>query len=106
VGCHHGNTRPLGRLANKELRSWKIRAHTAFDRLWKSRRMKREQAYAWLAEKLGISKKECHIAMFDKAMCQRTIALSNELMFKGVTHETRERTTTMPSLSHGPGKSR
>lgn len=34
VGCHPGTEIPLGRLANKELREAKKKAHAAFDRLW------------------------------------------------------------------------
>ena len=31
VGCHRGTIKPLGRLADKELRRAKIAAHDAFD---------------------------------------------------------------------------
>jgi hypothetical protein len=70
VGCHPGTTRPLGRLADAELRAAKSAAHAAFDPLWKSRRMTRSSAYAWLAGRLGISAQLCHIGMFDVAMCR------------------------------------
>lgn len=33
VGCHPGTTRPLGNLANAELRAARIEAHTQFDKL-------------------------------------------------------------------------
>ncbi|MFK8771693.1 zinc-finger-containing protein [Aeromonas caviae] len=71
VGCHKDTIKPLGRLADKELRYWKKEAHAAFDPLWKSKKMKRGHAYGWLAEQLGISKEECHIGMFDVATCER-----------------------------------
>ena len=35
VGVHKGSDKPLGRLANSELRNWKKAAHAAFDPLWK-----------------------------------------------------------------------
>lgn len=70
VGCHRGTTRPLGRLANAELRRAKMAAHAAFDPLWKSGRMSRSEAYAWLADRLGIEADVCHIGMFDVAMCE------------------------------------
>src|SRR5580700_2416837 len=45
VGCHDGTKRPLGRLANADLRAAKIRAHDAFDKLWRGGAMSRSQAY-------------------------------------------------------------
>lgn len=80
VGCHKkegGNgdgTKPLGRLANAELRAAKKRAHAAFDPLWRERGMKRHEAYAWLGEKLGVSKADCHIGMMDVETCERVVA--------------------------------
>lgn len=62
VGCH-GNGKgdsPKGRLANAELRRWKIAAHNA---------------YAWLAEQMGLPKEKTHIGMFDVAECQQVIQI-------------------------------
>lgn len=78
VGSHHGSTRPLGRLANAELRAWKMKAHAAFDPLWKPRgsegaKMSRSEAYRWLAWCLGIDGSACHIGMFDVELCKRTV---------------------------------
>lgn len=36
VGVHKGTNKPLGRLANAELREAKKAAHEAFDKIWKS----------------------------------------------------------------------
>jgi len=80
VGCHRkgvgqgGGTKPLGRLADAKLREAKQRAHAAFDPLWKGRRMKRHEAYRWLAKELGISFENCHIGMFDVEQCRATVA--------------------------------
>lgn len=74
VGCHPDTAIPLGRLANKQLRRAKMDAHNAFDPLWKSKEMTRSQAYAWLAEALGISPANCHIGMFDVDGCNAVIA--------------------------------
>jgi hypothetical protein len=72
VGCHPNTEIPLGRLANKELRTAKMKAHAAFDPLWKSyKKMKRGEAYKWLANSLGLRYAECHIGMFDVDMCKR-----------------------------------
>ena len=84
VGCHPKPQRgrggmgdgyvPLGRLANAELRKAKMAAHAAFDPLWKSGAMTRQQAYKWLAEGLGINAANCHIGMFDLCGCQAVVA--------------------------------
>lgn len=73
VGCHQGTTNPLGRLANAELRAAKKQAHAAFDPIWKSGQKKRGSAYAWLADQLGIDKRECHIGMMDAETCRRVV---------------------------------
>lgn len=87
-GCHPGTTRPLGRLANKELRGWKMKVHAAFDPIWQARferkhavdpRYKKGMArggrYRKLAELMGIPKEETHIGMFDVELCKRAIAI-------------------------------
>ena len=81
VGCHKaGNgygdgTRPLGRLANAELRQAKTRAHAAFDPIWKNRRMTRRKAYSWLADALGVPVEQMHIGEFDEALCLRVVEI-------------------------------
>jgi hypothetical protein len=78
VGCHHRTKKPLGRLADLELRRAKMRAHEAFDPLWRSGRMSRNEAYGWLARKLGIPTSECHIGMFDTVACNTVVRLCRE----------------------------
>lgn len=80
VGTHKGTSRPLGRMANAELRQWRNRAHGAFDPIWQARERQklpksRQHAYEWLAARLGIRREECHIAMFDVETCQRVVDL-------------------------------
>ncbi len=81
VGCHKaGNgfgdgTRPLGSLANAELRAARNRAHAAFDPLWRSGEMRRRKAYAWLGARLGLPVKRVHIAEFDVATCARVVSV-------------------------------
>lgn len=74
VGCHPGTKKPLGRLANGELRKAKQEAHAAFDPLWKSGRRKRKDAYAWLAANIGIDVNDCHIGEFDVKACKLVVA--------------------------------
>lgn len=73
VGCHKGTDKPLGRLADKELRNLKIALHDEFDSIWKSGMMKRKDAYQWLAGELGITVDDCHIGMFDNEMCRKAL---------------------------------
>jgi hypothetical protein len=85
VGCHkkganvHGvisdGTLPVGTLADKTLRRLRNNAHKALDPLWLSGRMKRREAYAWLARELGINIVNCHIGRFDIETCKATIAI-------------------------------
>ena len=86
VGVHKGTVRPLGRLANRELRSAKRRAHAVFEPLWQeapefyhdrklgrraAQRVARTLAYHWLAQHMGLPVNECHIGEFDVEQCQR-----------------------------------
>lgn len=80
VGVHKGTDRPLGILANKELRRWKNAAHAAFDPLWRSGKYKRRTAYKLLSEKMGMPKERTHIGMFDIEQCKQAIAASHELL--------------------------
>lgn len=77
VGVHKGTDKPLGRLANSELRCWKKAAHNAFDPLWKygSFRGRRRAAYQWLSERLGLPIEKTHIGMFDVGLCKEAIQI-------------------------------
>lgn len=80
VGVHKNSRehKPLGRLANKELRKWKIKAHAAFDHLWKTGRMKRREAYAHMQIIMGMTPKQAHIGNFDVDDCKRLVILLTE----------------------------
>lgn len=71
VGCHFGTNKPLGILANAELRAAKRQAHYYFDMIWMPNKNRRSDAYRWLASVLKIPDAECHIGMFDLATCYR-----------------------------------
>ncbi len=73
VGCHGTSEKPLGRLANSELRKAKGKAHRHFDQLWRSGDMKRQEAYKWLATTLCIDASECHIGMFNVKTCELVV---------------------------------
>jgi hypothetical protein len=74
VGCHQQSGQPKGTLANAELRKHRKEAHAAFDPIWRSGCMYRQQAYRWLAGKLGIEREACHIGQFSGEQCQQVIA--------------------------------
>lgn len=96
VGCHKGTNKALGRLANKELRQWKIKAHAAFDPLWQRKFAKkrresgptyrkcfaRNSGYKWLSEQLGIDREHCHIGMFDVEQCKRVVEICQSIRRK------------------------
>lgn len=87
VGCHKPNigygdgTRPLGRLANAELRAEKSKTHAQLDPIWKLRLMGRREVYLWLAKELDIPVALAHIGMFDVPTCQRVQLLAQEKRF-------------------------
>lgn len=62
-------------------RALKAKAHRAFDRIWKSGRMKRGQAYAWLSRRLGVRASEAHMSAMDRhAVLERVIEVSDAYM--------------------------
>ena len=75
VGCHPGSSKPLGQLANSELRKARQSAHAAFDPMWRGKSMKRKASYEWLAGHLDISVDECHIGSFGIARCRLVVAI-------------------------------
>lgn len=77
VGCHKNSPThaPLGRLANKELRRWKQKAHAAFDPMWRRDGMSRSEAYQFMADAMGITKEEAHIGKFDVEQCKKLVEL-------------------------------
>ena len=87
VGCHPGNTKPLGRLADSQLRYWKKEAHKYFDQIWKNKKINkiyniyisgtsnREKSYIWLSKELGLKKEDTHIGMFDVDTCKKVVEI-------------------------------
>jgi hypothetical protein len=70
----HPDGRPVGKPANKATRQARIRAHDAFDPIWKSGEMKRAQAYAWLREATGVM----HIGDSSLEECERVVTACAE----------------------------
>jgi hypothetical protein len=80
VGVHRDSPKfaPLGRLADKELRGWKNKAHAAFDPLWKTGKYSRRDAYALLQAKMEMTKDQAHIGKMDVDQCKRVVDLFGE----------------------------
>lgn len=78
VGCHKGGTRTFGSPANAELREYRKAAHAAFDPIWTSGEMKRGDAYAWLAQRLGLGGDNVHIGHACKDLCAMVVQVCEE----------------------------
>lgn len=82
VGVHKNSksSKPLGTLANAELRKLRSETHKAFDPFWEAlvaggcvRGKARHDTYRKLAAVMGIATKQCHVAQFNETLCQRVL---------------------------------
>lgn len=71
VGIHNFTNIPLGTLADAKTREARKRCKPPFERLWKSGKMTRDEAYAYLAKQMGIPRSECHFGMFTASQCMQ-----------------------------------
>ncbi len=93
VGCHPGTIKPLGTLADKELRRWRSLAHRQFDPLWQLGVFKtRDAAYKWLSKTMKLPLRNTHIAMFNIRQCQRAIACVEDFKVSRRSAKTRVKT--------------
>lgn len=73
-GCHPGTSLARGNPGSPDTLAARRLAHLAFDPIWQdSRSLTRREAYAWLADQLGLSVADCHIGLFNAAMCERVV---------------------------------
>lgn len=86
VGVHKDTTIPLGSLANAQLRQKRREAHVAFDRLWKSGNMSRDEAYRWLRGIFHLTPAKAHIARFSESMCNTLVMLCRMSMSTNRKH--------------------
>lgn len=82
VGVHKGTNKALGRLANRELREAKKKAHHYFDKLWQLKMKEgfnkghaRAKGYKWLSQQMDLHPDLTHIAMMDVAQCNRVVEI-------------------------------
>lgn len=66
---------PTASLADGPTRRLRQQAHAAFDPLWKSGKMTRSGAYAWLRKAMGITEQQCHMAWMSAAQLTLVIAV-------------------------------
>lgn len=89
VGCHEGTTKPLGTPAGPQLRDARIKLHERMiDPLWETadvsglyvpedeqarkviRFAARGRVYAFLAHRMGLTKEQTHVSLFDLEQCR------------------------------------
>ena len=80
VAAHKKDHRPMGSLANKNLRRKRIQAHQALEELRQDRHMEKWAIYLWLQGKLQMDPDKVHISMFSEEMCDRVTALCREAL--------------------------
>ncbi len=93
-GAHKATGQPLGTPADTPTKRARQAAHVLFDQLWKGKalrgrhrghpEMKRGEAYAWMAEAMGLTKDEAHIGLFNAEQCEQLRELLRE-HFPGLT---------------------
>ena len=67
IGCHKGTTKPLGVIANKELKQARIKIHSIIDPIWKSGKMSRKEVYQHITRNLGYVYHTGEISSLDEA---------------------------------------
>lgn len=74
--------KPIGVMANKELRTLRKEAHDRFDLIFKKGILSRQDAYKILATTLMIPMRDAHIGCFDEYRCKQTIKLANKILYQ------------------------
>ena len=64
IGAHKKSMRPMGTMADSNLRNKRIEAHRALDAIWKNGYMTKHSTYIWLQNRLNLREKDTHIGMF------------------------------------------
>jgi len=72
-GAHRESGLPLGLPASRQTKEWRIKAHDAFDVLWRETAMKRTESYLWLQEVMGLTPADAHIGRFSIEQCKKLI---------------------------------
>jgi hypothetical protein len=78
IKIEHTGVEPMGSLADAETRLARRQAHDAFDWLWKSGRIGRNAAYAWLQGATKLSAQRCHISRMDARQCDLVVRVCQQ----------------------------
>ena len=65
--------------ADQPTRTTRMVAHAAFDGIWKSKQMNRQDAYKRLSVHLKLPLNKTHIGMFDIEMCKKVVQFADRL---------------------------
>ncbi len=99
VGVHKETDKPLGTLANKELRTWRKRIKLVFNSIWKGGMINsiypkylkdisnRSKAYVWLSIEMKLSSEETHIGMFNVEQCEQALKICDNVISKQIEPE-------------------
>ncbi|WP_374347981.1 zinc-finger-containing protein [Chitinimonas sp.] len=105
ISCDPQTLKPLGRLANPELRRIKRRLHYAFDALWKGPQstLSRSAAHHLLAQLLAVSPEACSISWFDIAQCERALQVlrTHQALPSGASRPCRSRRNSVTRMLPG-----
>lgn len=79
----HVETKPgtsiaVCKMSTPQTRQARVMAHRVFDKLW-SNSFQRRSAYAWLAQQMKLSRRECHIKLFSYEQCHEVVRLVKTL---------------------------
>jgi hypothetical protein len=55
-------------------------AHEAFDTIWKTKKMTRGRAYAWLAKEMNMRPTKCHIKIMSQTEARRVIQIARKFL--------------------------
>lgn len=80
VCMHQGTNKPMGTIANGDLRKLRQQAHIHFNKLYQTGVMSRDDAYAWLADKIWVPRSEAHIGCLSEHNLHLIIAESQKLL--------------------------
>jgi len=79
VYCHNGTTKPMGKLANKELRQARIKAHKTMTIILNNGFMTKGELYKYLDVKM-IAGRHFHIAESDLYNCNEAIRVMKNII--------------------------
>ena len=79
VGCHNNTKEPLGTMANKELRAWRVKAHDIIDSYWKGNTAmySRGEVYRKLSDHYG---NQIHIGEADISLCKELVNGAEQIL--------------------------